>query len=210
MRPLRPGDKHMYNWRKMTPAQRADVLRLRQISKQPWHRPPHGLETNWFHLAASCYEHAMLLGSTPQRLSSFSNDLDAFLRAEALVTMAWCILPNHYHALVQCIDVTRLRKALGQLHGRTSHTWNVEDNAAGRKCWHACLLKPVRSVDHRWATLNYIHHNAVRHGYAARWTDWPFSSAAPYLDRVGRDYAERTWKKYPVLEMGHGWDEPDL
>jgi putative transposase len=82
----------------------------------------------------------------------------------------------------------------------------VEEGTAGRQCWHRCLLKPIKSEAHRWATVNYIHHNPVRHGYAKRWQDWPFSSATQYLSTMARSEVERIWREFPVRDMGTGWD----
>jgi putative transposase len=73
-----------------------------------------------------------------------------------------------------------------------------------------CLVKPVTSEAHRWATVNYIHHNPVHHGYVKQWQEWPSSSAAQYVTAVGREFATRMWKQYPVLEMGRGWDETGM
>ncbi len=123
---------------------------------------------------------------------------------------AWSVLPNHYHVLLQAINLTAVRKAVGMLHGRMSHDWNVDDGVPGRSCWHRCLPKPVKSEAHRWATLNYIHHNAVYHGYVERWQDWPFASAELYLASVGRELAERMWREYPLLDYGKGWDDPGM
>jgi len=200
----------MYNWRHMTPAQRAEVLRLRQRLGQPWHGPPHGMEKRWQHISAACYEHQPILGASPDRMSAFEKDLLCVLAPVSEGVSAWCVLPNHYHLLLQCINLPAVRKALGTLHGRTSHDWNVEDGMQGRTCWHRCLLKAVKSESHRWATLNYIHHNPVHHGYAGRWMDWPFSSAERYLVVVGRDFAEKMWKDYPLFDFGKGWDEQEM
>jgi putative transposase len=65
----------------------------------------------------------------------------------------------------------------------------------------------MKSERHFWATINYIHHNPVKHGYVQHWQDWPFSSAAAYLESVGRKEAERVWHEYPITEYGKGWDE---
>jgi putative transposase len=65
----------------------------------------------------------------------------------------------------------------------------------------------LRSDRHHWATVNYIHHNPVRHKYAARWQDWAFSSAEEFLKEVGRARAVEIWKEYPVLAYGKGWDD---
>jgi putative transposase len=200
----------MYNWRHMTEAQRSEALRLRQQAGQPWHGPPHGLEEYWHHISAAGYEHQPILGASLERMAVFEKDLLCALAPVSEGVTAWCVLPNHYHVLVQCMNLPAVRHALGTLHGRTSHDWNVEDRSLGRKCWHRCLPKSVKSESHRWATLNYIHHNPVHHGYAKRWQEWPFSSAGQYLDAVGRAFAEQTWKEHPLFEMGAGWDEPEM
>ena len=46
---------------------------------------------------------------------------------------AWCVLPNHYHALVFTRKLPDLLSAVGLLHGRTAFHWNGEDDARGRK-----------------------------------------------------------------------------
>jgi hypothetical protein len=74
--------------------------------------------------------------------------------------------PNHYHALVEATDIKRLLHELGLLHGRTSHDWNGEERARGRKVFFRAVERAMRSARHYWAMLKYIHHNPVRHGYA--------------------------------------------
>ena len=68
----------------------------------------------------------------------------------------------------------------------------------------------MRSAGHFWATLNYVHHNPVRHGFVERWTDWPWSSAAEYLEQMGRVEAERVWKEYPIRDYGKKWDDAGI
>jgi putative transposase len=123
---------------------------------------------------------------------------------------AWCVLPNHYHCLLSTADVFGLLSALGRLHGRTAHLWNGEENRRGRQVWCKGVERGMRSDRHHWATVNYIHHNPVRHGYATRWQDWPYSSAADYLATVGVGEARRIWTDYPVLDYGKGWDDPKM
>jgi len=120
------------------------------------------------------------------------------------------VLPNHYHLFVHATDVKALLRELGMLHGRTSHRWNGEENRRGRQVWHRAAETAMKSERHYWATLNYVLLNAVRHGYVERWQDWPYSNAAQYLAEVGRDEAERHWRKYPILDYGNDWDPPEM
>lgn len=140
----------------------------------------------------------------------FARDLLAVFTAQANQTFAWCVLPNHYHALVEVPNVKDLLHGLGQLHGRISHAWNGEDNVRGRKVFFRVVERAMRSDRHFFATLNYVNHNPVRHGYVERWTDWPWSSAEEYLARAGIEEAKRVWNDYPIRDYGKGWDDAGI
>ena len=69
--------------------------------------------------------------------------------------------------------------------------------------------REIRGEAHRWATINYIHHNPVHHGYARQWQDWPWSSARGFLAAVGYDAALRLWRAYPLRDYGAKWDSAE-
>ncbi len=199
----------MYDWRKMTDDERQEVLKQRQTHNLPWHSPPHlDFEgTHQYLISATCYEHADIMGQSMRRLSECEVEVVKVCRDFCLSLYAWCILPNHYHALVKTDCIKDLRHALGQFHGRSSFRWNYEDDSRGRKVWHNCFERPMKSGRHFWATLNYIHHNPVHHGYVDHWQDWPWSSAGEFLRVVGKTRALRLWREYPILDYGKKWDK---
>jgi putative transposase len=204
-------DQRMYRWRQMTPDQRQQALRNRQQHRRPWHGPPHYTsDSQVYLLTAACYEHRPIIGARPERLAGFEADLLAAVAPDSSRIWAWVVLPNHYHFLATVPDLKALMAALGRLHGRTSHQWNGEDSRRGRHIWHRAAETAIKSESHFWATLNYVLHNAVRHGYVERWQDWPFSNAAEYLGEVGYDEALRRWREYPLLDYGNDWDPPEL
>jgi putative transposase len=193
----------------MTKEERELVLRFRKQLARPWHTPPHPLGgAGEYHLTAACYEHQAIMGGSPERMDDFAEGLLTIL-ADVDVK-AWCLLPNHYHVYLRAENLKSVCVLLGQLHGRTSFRWNGEDNARGRRVWHSVADRQIRNEAHGWATLNYIHHNPVRHGYVQNWEDWPWSSARAYLEKLGADDAARMWKQYPVLDYGAGWDDARL
>lgn len=101
-------------------------------------------------------------------------------------------------------------KDIHKMHGRLSFQWNGEDGQRGRKVWFNCAERAMRSERHFWVTVNYIHHNPVRHGYVEHWQDWPFSSAANYLESMGKEKAAEVWRAFPILDYGKGWDDPEF
>ncbi len=202
----------MYTWRKLTAPQRDEVLRLRRQCGYPWHSPPH-FETDMprcYHLNAACYDHAPLVGHSPERMAAFEETLLATLRDGSEEVRAWCVLPDHWHALCKTGDLKALVRIIGLLHGRSSRQWNQEESTQGRTCWFGCADRHMRSEAHYWATLNYIHHNPVHHGYVEQWQDWPYSSAAGWIEKVGVDDAQRLWQAFPILDYGKGWDEAGM
>jgi len=196
----------MYHWRRMTDAEREAILEMRKLHNLPWHSPP-----TWdsgpgaYLLTAACYEHRPFIGHSKMRLTEFSNQLLATLKANG-TCHAWSVLPNHYHAIVTCTDIVICKAALAKLHGRSSYFWNGEEFSRGRKVWHASAETCLRSERHFWATLNYVHHNPVKHGYVETGEDWEWSSARHFIKEVGRKEMERIWRTYPIRSYGKTWD----
>ncbi|MHB8524458.1 MAG: REP-associated tyrosine transposase [Limisphaerales bacterium] len=198
-----------YLWRRLTPEQRASLLAWRKQRSFPWHSPPHAFgAAGTYHLTGACLDHVPHVGRSPERMVGFCDALLAALASVSSSIHAWCVLPNHYHLLVSMPDLRAAVRALGRLHGSTSFKWNKEENARGRQVWHAASDRFMRGERHFWATMNYIHHNPVRHGYVEHWQEWPYSSAREFLIGLSREEAARIWRDYPLEDYGKGWDEP--
>ncbi|HYG22532.1 MAG TPA: transposase [Verrucomicrobiae bacterium] len=203
--------KPEYLWRKLTPNQRIELLDWRKRQGLPWHRPPHrASEKTRYHVTAACFEHRSIIGHNAERMASFSHTLLDVLRQRETQIHAWCVLPNHYHALIETPGILEVLADLGRMHGRLSFQWNGEEQTRGRQVWCGAVERFMRNDAHFWATMNYVHHNPVHHGYVGHWQDWPFSSAADYLSGMGREEASRIWKEFPVLKYGKGWDDPEM
>src|SRR5882724_12031598 len=111
-----------YLWRQLDEKQRAELLAWRKTRGYPWHSPPH--RPNFGHLrfliSASCYEHRQYIGLSTERMELFSSGLLAALALCGSKIFGWCVLPNHYHALVEAPDIKNILRELGRFHGRTS------------------------------------------------------------------------------------------
>lgn len=200
-----------YLWRRLTPKQRGDLLAWRQQGGLPWHRPPHrASEKTRYHVTAACFEHRSYIGLSEQRLKSFCETWLGVFQGHGALIHAWCVLPNHYHALLETTDILGVLADLGRMHGKLSFLWNGEEQTRGRQVWCGVAERYMRNDAHFWATMNYVHNNPVHHGYVERWQDWPFSSAQECLATMGRAETERLWREYPVLDYGKGWDDANL
>jgi putative transposase len=86
----------MYDWRKLTEAQRTELLQFRRQLSRPWHSPPHrpspGLHR--YILSSACYEHAPIIGHSRNRMDAFSDDLLNTVAPFLHSLHAWCVLPT--------------------------------------------------------------------------------------------------------------------
>jgi putative transposase len=198
----------MYRWRQLTDEQRIRLVDWRRQLSRPLHSPHH-VDRGQRHylMTGACFEHAAHIGHSVERMSAFTEAWLKVLSDHSLRIVAWVVLPNHYHALAASKDVSVLLHELGRLHGRTSFLWNGEEGTRGRKVWFNATETVMKSDAHYFATLNYVHHNPVKHGYAEKWSGWVWSSASTYLETVGRDEAERLWRSYPIDHYGTGRDD---
>jgi REP-associated tyrosine transposase len=199
----------MYKWHNVSEEERCELLKKRKQRSLPWHSPPHFDSHGLFHLTAANYYHNIIIGKSLERLNYFC-EIFLDILSDVGEIKAWVVLPNHYHILISVPDLKDTIRALGRVHGITSREWNKEDNEEGRKCWHRVADRKIRNANHHYATLNYIHHNPVKHNLVKKWNEWHFSSAAQFLKDAGRDQALKIWTQYPLLEYGKGWDEDDF
>ncbi|MEX0331174.1 MAG: transposase [Puniceicoccaceae bacterium] len=194
----------MYAWQKLDVSERRKVLKEWMHKGQPAHDLPHFTDgiAGIFFLTGANYQHQPVLGSSNERMGTFTeNLLSEVIRAD-FVLEAFCVLPNHYHLLVEGNDIAALRLTLGKLHGRTSRQWNLEDKCTGRKVWFRVFDRIIRSNRQYYSVLNYIHENPVHHGYSLNKNDWPWSSALEFTNQLGIKQAQEILLTYPSADSG--------
>ncbi|OHB73384.1 MAG: hypothetical protein A2V70_21070 [Planctomycetes bacterium RBG_13_63_9] len=197
----------MYEYRRMTPEQRHAVVEERRARGFPLHKPPH-LQSGeaWYLISAATYEHRCHF-TAPTELSALERRLLEALEAALLPCAGWVVMPNHYHLLVQARQLPTLGKALGSVHGRSARYANRRDATPGRSVWYKYADRQVRSERHFWTCLHYILLNPVKHAFARKSLDWPWSCAHELVARRGRACLEDLQRDYPLRDFGRRWDD---
>jgi putative transposase len=197
----------MYEYRKLTPEQRRELVQERLARGYPPHSPPHPVRDQpYYLLTAACYGHGCHMDSASRRHELLDELFDIFI-SQAVELRAWVVLPNHYHLLAQVPDFDALCACFRVVHARMALHWNREDASSGRKVWYRFTDRAIRSVGHYNTTLNYIHYNPVKHGWSLSPYDWPESSVSWYLAHFGREWLRDLWVTCPVRNYGRGWDD---
>ncbi|MFA5874468.1 MAG: transposase, partial [Anaerolineales bacterium] len=171
--------------------------------------PPHPFrEAGYYLITAANFEHAPVMDSADRR-TEFEMLLLGAMRGIQAELIAWVILPNHYHMLIDVESLDAVSAALKYLHVKTSRQWNLEDNLTEkRRVWYRFSDRLMRSEKQLHQTFNYIHNNPIKHGYTNDVNEWLWSSFKLYEESNGRDWLQEQWKSnMPPEDFGRGWDD---
>ena len=87
-----------------------------------------------------------------------------------------CLMGNHYHLVLET-PAPNLDKGMRDLNGGYARAFNErhgrKDHVFGRRYWS----KSIESEEQYEATLEYVLHNPVHHGFVRRREDWNWASA---------------------------------
>lgn len=198
-----------YEYRKLSPKEREEIVNYRHGRGYPLHAPPHPFrEAGAYMITAAIFEHKPIMRS-PKRLTEFEYRLLDALHEIADDLIAWVILPTHYHCLACVHSLDHVSASLKQLHGTTSREWNIEDKQTGkRRVWYKFADTYIRNDGQLQTAFNYIHYNPVKHGYVDDPYDWQWSSLSLYYEDKGKEWLRENWKSYtPPVDFGNGWDD---
>jgi putative transposase len=201
-----------YDYRKLSPPERAEIVRHRRERGYPLHAPPHPFrEAGVYLITAAIFEHAFVM-ENPDRRTEFELLLLEAMRNIHGEMIAWVVLPNHYHFLVDINSLDPVSGAIKHLHGATSRQWNIEDGLPGqRRVWYKFSDRLMRSEKQLYQTFNYLHYNPIKHGYANDFQEWPWSSYALYEESKGVNWLQEIWNSNtPPEELGQGWDDQQV
>ena len=197
----------MYDYRKLTPAEREAVVRQRLEKGFPRHESPHPTRDRaYYFLMAACYEHLHHMRAQARR-ETVLEKLREQSERQGVTLRAWVNLPNHYHILAEVTAFDALGEFFRFVHGPTARLWNQADSRPGRKILYRYGDRAIRSARYYAVTLNYIHYNPVKHGWVASSYDWQESSVHWYEAYYGPDWLRALWRDYPVRDYAQDWDD---
>ncbi len=114
--------------------------------------------------------------SDPRVATMVQNSL-LFFDGDRYRLPAWCIMPNHAHALmIPCAG----HELSAILHSLKSYTANEANKLAGRsgQFWQPeSFDRWIRNAEHFERVVAYIENDPVKAGLCERPEDWPYSSA---------------------------------
>lgn len=126
--------------------------------------------------------HVASRGSDRRPLFVFDSDRQSFLDRLARIVerhelrcLAYCLMGNHYHLIVQTPDA-RLSAALKELNGGYSRRFNHVHGRSAHLFRNRFLAQLVDGERYLLAACRYVAYNPVRAGFCVEPSEWPWSS----------------------------------
>jgi putative DNA methylase len=92
--------------------------------------------------------------------------------------LAWCVMPNHVHVLIEILEGYRLSKVVQGWKSFTAKLINQHLGRTGTVWMREYFDRYIRDDHHLAAVIAYIHSNPVKAGLVSNEQDWLHSSAS--------------------------------
>jgi putative transposase len=159
------------------------------------------------------FYHVASRGSNKGAIFLFDEDRKAFLRRLGLIVerfelscIAYCLMGNHYHLIVQTPD-SRLSKAICQLNGAYSRDFNERHGYVAHLFGNRFVARLIDSEPDLLMACRYVAHNPVKAGLCRSPSEWPWSS---FRASAGFDPSPSFLNDFALVDAfgpGSGWQE---
>lgn len=188
--------------------------------KRTDYRPPL-LPNQYYH----CVNHAIadtLLFRETENYHFFLKRYTKYI-APLTITYAYCLMPNHFHFLIQIRPEAQIQAHYKKLKPNQSYNWSTFDyhkfisqqfsnffNSYAKSynkrynrrsaLFENYFKRPIIVDDaHFLNTLRYIHYNPIQHGFVEGLEMWPYTSYQAFINPSKKGY----YKKY-ILHLLNG------
>jgi len=103
-----------------------------------------------------------------------------YFDAERYRIIAWCIMPNHVHAMPEILDGYSVSEIIHSWKSYSSHEANKILERSGTFWFREYFDRYIRDDIHLVAAIDYIENNPVKAGLVTAKEKWPWSSASKY------------------------------
>jgi putative transposase len=112
-----------------------------------------------------------------ERIAAMVQNTILFHDGERYRLIAWCIMPNHVHTVIEVLEGWSLERILHSWKSYSVHKANKILRLSGRFWFPEYFDRFIRNPEHLERAIEYCENNPVRAGLVATKSQWKWSSA---------------------------------
>jgi putative DNA methylase len=112
-----------------------------------------------------------------ERIATLVEDALLHFDGQRYRLIAWCVMPNHVHGLIETTDMWPLASILHSWKSYTAHRANEIIRRSGDFWFREYFDRFIRDEDHFRSAITYIERNPVKAGLTRVPEEWRWSSA---------------------------------
>lgn len=150
----------------------------------------------------SSFFHIMVQGINKEYIFETQKNKEEYLKLvyrnkEAVEIIAYCIMDNHSHILVQTKEIQNVQNWMKKINTSYAIYYNKQNNRVGYVFRERYKAQPIRNEKHLFLALEYIHNNPVKAGICKK-DEYEFSS---YVKIYEKDQAKIQKRIGELLEQ---------
>jgi len=163
-------------------------------------RPPHIIKQNGYYFITSRTLNAQWVLQPDKYKQILLDIIKNKTKKFSFSLVAYVILNNHYHIIVDAKKADDLSKFMNEINGASSRLINDADGVVGRKIWWNYFESLLATEAAFYTHLNYLHQNPIKHGLTKDFS-YKFSSYNGWVKKKGREYLDDSYRKYSVIDF---------
>lgn len=97
--------------------------------------------------------------------------------------LVYTIMDNHAHMLIYCNNIETISKFMNRLNTSFARYYNTKENRVGYVFRNRYKTQTIKSREHLYNTISYIHNNPVKAGIAQKCEEYKFSSYNDFINK---------------------------
>lgn len=136
---------------------------------------------NYLYFVTSVTQNKRKIFSDESNIRILLESLDLYRKKYSYKVIAYCVLPDHFHALIMPSEKANISKIMKGVKGYSSKQINSKKNWEGRIWQHQFLDHVITRNEDYKAHIDYIHNNPLKHNLVENLDDHRWSSYRNYF-----------------------------
>ncbi len=137
--------------------------------------PRNFLKTSFFHVITQGLNKSYIFEEV-QDIKYYINTMYKLTKDHKIKIIAYCIMNNHAHILIEATILEELSKYMQCLNTRYGIYYNKRHNRIGYVFRDRYKAEGIYSEKHLYNCINYIYNNPVKAGICQKAKDYPYSN----------------------------------